>query len=179
MEFIKPGANKRVCAFIIDNIIFDLIGLSVFGLFLVDFDLLFWLFGMVFKDCVGGQSLGKRVVGILVLGSDGNSATAMDTIKRNVLLILPIVPLVEYVVMLRDPENGQRLGDKWAETKVTDLKPESKDINFLWLSAGLVLFMIVVQLSFSQYMLAKHPDVMKKRYGNMVSNSPSVKPPQK
>lgn len=171
MEFIKPGINKRVCAFIIDNIIFDLIGLAVFGFFLVDFDLLFWLLGMAFKDCVGGQSLGKRVVGIQILDADGNPASAMDTIKRNALMVLPILPLIEFIVMLRDEENGQRLGDKWAQTKVTDLKPETKDINYFWVSVGLVIIMILIQFVFTQYMMAKHPDVMKKRFGNQMSGS--------
>ncbi len=162
MNFFKPGPNKRVCAFLIDSCIFQLIGFSCFAIAASDISWIVYTVGTLLKDCYSGQSLGKRVVGTQVIDEEGSPAEPFKAIQRNITMVLPIFPIVEYIVMLRDQEQGRRLGDKMAKTRVIDLKPEAKDSFYLWISIGLVIFMIIVQIAFGFYMMFKHPELMGK-----------------
>lgn len=76
------------------------------------------------RDCLGilgGQSIGKRVIGLKVLTVEDQSLVGnwQAGIIRN-LALLPLLPLEMYVLMARDDQGrrGIRLGDQWAHTKV-------------------------------------------------------------
>ena len=78
----------------------------------------------LFRDAVNGQSLGKFVVGQVVVEVDtGRRCGALGSIKRNLLLIVPGVNVVAIVLeartLMSDPQ-GQRLGDRLAQTQVVD-----------------------------------------------------------
>ncbi|OIP33870.1 MAG: hypothetical protein AUK27_09105 [Deltaproteobacteria bacterium CG2_30_66_27] len=80
---------------------------------------------IVFRDGLfGGQSIGKKILGIHVVHMDGRSISFVDSSFRNVMFIFyPIYALtaavivVEALVSLRDPQR-RRLGDRIAKTCV-------------------------------------------------------------
>jgi uncharacterized RDD family membrane protein YckC len=75
-----------------------------------------------FRDGLfGGQSIGKKIMGVRVVHMDGRPISYVDSSFRNVLFIIPLlVPLavaVEAVAAFRNPERI-RLGDRIAKTCV-------------------------------------------------------------
>ena len=74
-------------------------------------------------------------------------------------MVIPIVPLVEYCVMLRDKAEGKRLGDSAAKTRVTDLKPEEKDSTYLAISLILLVLIIAVQVGVG-LLMKQNPELM-------------------
>jgi uncharacterized RDD family membrane protein YckC len=68
---------------------------------------------------LNGQSVGKKVMNIRAVTTDGAPLTNNwgPTLIRNVVLFIPLFPLVELIVLLTNP-NKLRLGDQWAGTKV-------------------------------------------------------------
>jgi len=80
---------------------------------------------IVFRDGLfGGQSVGKKILGIRVVHMDGRPISYVDSSFRNVMFIFyPIYALtaavivVEALVSLRDPQR-RRLGDRIAKTCV-------------------------------------------------------------
>ena len=69
----------------------------------------------LFKDIVGGQSIGKRVKNIKVVLKTGEDADVLRLIARNITFVIwPIEAIL--VIMGRE-----RIGDKLAKTKVVDI----------------------------------------------------------
>ncbi|MDD2752175.1 MAG: RDD family protein [Candidatus Omnitrophica bacterium] len=160
MEFIKPGPNKRVCAFLIDSIIGQILGILVSSSLKFNLNWPVWAAYILLKDSVEARSIGKFFVGIQVTDENNNPAKAPQTILRNLLMIIPIFPLVEYFVLLRNAQ-GRRLGDKAAKTQVTDLKPQLKDATFLWISILLLAIFVIVELAISYAIIKQHPELLK------------------
>ena len=161
MDFIKPGPNKRVCAFLIDSIIGQTLGILVSLMLKMDLSWVIWALYILLKDSVDARSIGRYCVGIQIIDETNNPAKTSQAILRNILMVIPIFPLVEYIVLLRDAQ-GRRLGDKIAKTQVTDLKPEVKDSTFLWISIGLVVVIIIAQLLLAFAIVKQHPELLKK-----------------
>lgn len=72
---------------------------------------------------LNGQSVGKSAMKLKVVKVAGGDLVSdwPNAIVRNVLLIIPVGPLVELIVLLArqgKPEEGRRLGDDWAKTRV-------------------------------------------------------------
>jgi sialidase-1 len=79
---------------------------------------------LLLRDAFGGQSLGKLLVGHVVVHVDtGQRCRLTGSMKRNLLLIVPGATLVAIVLeartLVRDPQ-GQRLGDRVAHTQVVE-----------------------------------------------------------
>jgi uncharacterized RDD family membrane protein YckC len=146
MDFTKPGPNKRVCAFFIDSIIAQIIAGVLSVLISTSITWLVWSIIILFKDCMNGRSAGKYLVGTQILDENGSPAKPSKAILRNLFMIIPFFPLIEYFIMLRDKVEGKRVGDKAAKTKVNDLKPEIKDSTFLWISVALAIVVFVIQI---------------------------------
>jgi len=161
MDFVKPGPNKRVCAFLIDSIIGQILGVLVSASLKFNLSWPVWAIYILLKDTVEARSIGKFFVGIQVLDENSNPAKAAQTILRNLFMIIPIFPLVEYFVVLRNAQ-GRRLGDKAAKTQVTDLKPQVKDSTFLWVSILLIVIFVIVQLVITFAIISQNPDLLKK-----------------
>ncbi|MFT4175457.1 MAG: RDD family protein [Luteolibacter sp.] len=73
---------------------------------------------------LGGQSIGKKVVKIQAVTKEGESLVNKwepCLIRNAVSLVLSLVELI--VLLTRDgkPEEGYRLGDEWAKTKVINV----------------------------------------------------------
>lgn len=126
-------ANRRQLAFIIDVILWRIAMVMFFfalgaALFAVnpqtDFDaieiwlnLLAWSLVLVFilKDGFGGCSPGKAICGVRVVDNDTYEPVGfLRSFKRNLPIAIPFVPLIVAFTLAK----GQRLGDKWANTKV-------------------------------------------------------------
>ena len=116
-DFAPADWQTRSLAFLIDLIIYTALfyGLGGLGHFLS-------MIYIVFRDGVfAGQSLGKKVMGIQVVHTDGRAIHFVDSSFRNVpflfYLLLPLAVVVESVAIFRSPER-QRLGDRIARTRV-------------------------------------------------------------
>ena len=71
-----------------------------------------------------GQSIGKLLFGLVVINLEtGRRATLRESVQRNIMLIVPGVNIaavaLEFVAVVRDPQ-GQRLGDRFAQTQVVE-----------------------------------------------------------
>jgi len=80
---------------------------------------------LLLRDSIGGQSLGKLMVGLVVVNvQTGQLCTWKESVVfRNVFVLIPganIVALfLESITIIRDPQ-GQRLGDRLAQTQVIE-----------------------------------------------------------
>jgi hypothetical protein len=69
----------------------------------------------LFKDGFNGHSLGKAMLGLQVVDVDsGQGAGFGASFKRNLPLLIPVVPLIVAIQLNRGP----RWGDGWANTRV-------------------------------------------------------------
>jgi hypothetical protein len=76
------------------------------------------------RDAIAGRSVGKFLFGLVVIHLEsGRPASGMPSLRRNLLFLLPGANLValglESLTIVRDPQ-GQRLGDRLAQTQVVD-----------------------------------------------------------
>ena len=81
-------------------------------------------FYLLLRDSVQGQSLGKALFGLVVISLEtGRPATPMNSVRRNLLLLLPganvVAAFLEAMTIVRDVQ-GQRLGDRLAHTQVIE-----------------------------------------------------------
>jgi len=79
---------------------------------------------LLLRDVIGGQSIGKIMVGLVVIDlQTGRFATLSGSVRRNFLLLLPganiVAILLEVRTIMSDPQ-GQRLGDRLAQTQVVE-----------------------------------------------------------
>ena len=72
---------------------------------------------LLLRDGFNGQSPGKKVLGLQVINTvTGVPIRFGDSFKRNLILIVPVLPIVVAVQIFT--ANGMRIGDEWAQTKV-------------------------------------------------------------
>ena len=144
MDIHKPGPNKRVFAFLIDALIVDGIGLllSFAG---IKIGWLIWAIYILFRDCYNGRSIGKLCVNLQVINGQGKPANFVQSVIRNILMVIPVFPIIEYFVMIND-NLGRRIGDKLAETQVYDLEQKDEESFYLVLS---IILAITIALIFT------------------------------
>jgi len=162
MDFNKPGPNKRVCAFFIDSIIAQICGGIISFAVARDINWIIWTVIILFKDCFNGQSAGKYLVGTQIIDENNLPAKPSKTIIRNIFMVIPLFPIIEYVRILRDKQEGRRIGDNVAKTKVNDLKPQTQDRTFLWISIVLAIVVVAVQLGIGVMLIKQHPELLKR-----------------
>jgi len=69
----------------------------------------------MFKDGFSGHSLGKLICGVQVINEQtGEPGTMFLSFKRNLPLIIPVMPIVVAFQLCK----GYRIGDGWASTRV-------------------------------------------------------------
>ena len=121
--YVKADVRKRLFAATID------------GLMVVTTCVLYWNSGVVlylaagaayllFRDAVRGQSIGKFLFGLVVISLEtGRPSSLRGSVRRNALLLLPganvVAIFLEAGTIVPDPQ-GQRLGDRLAQTQVVD-----------------------------------------------------------
>ena len=79
---------------------------------------------LVLRDSMRGQSLGKLLLGLTVINIEtGQPCSLKSSVWRNVLFLIPganvAALFLEPITVVRDPQ-GQRLGDKLAQTQVIE-----------------------------------------------------------
>jgi hypothetical protein len=79
---------------------------------------------LLLRDSIGGQSLGKLLVGLVVVNvRTGALGTWKESVLRNVFALIPganvVAPFLETITIIRD-QQGQRLGDRLAQTQVIE-----------------------------------------------------------
>ena len=79
---------------------------------------------LLVRDAIIGRSIGKFLAGLVVINLEtGQPGSFKDSARRNILFLLPGANLVAVVLethtMMKDPQ-GQRLGDKLAQTQVVE-----------------------------------------------------------
>ena len=79
---------------------------------------------VLLRDSMRGQSLGKLVLGLVVMNLEmGRPCTLKASVWRNVVFLIPganvVAIFLEPITVVRDPQ-GQRLGDKLAQTQVVE-----------------------------------------------------------
>jgi uncharacterized RDD family membrane protein YckC len=154
-----PGPNKRVCGFLIDVAVVSITGIVLVFILGRNVDWFVWITYMLFKDCFNGQGIGKRLVSLLVVDANGNPPKPTQTIVRNLPLIVPFFPIIEYFVLLRSKE-GRRLGDRLAKTRVHDMRPSINDKTYLWISLGVFLGLVIIHFCFAAYIVHVHPELL-------------------
>jgi uncharacterized RDD family membrane protein YckC len=124
--------NTRVIAAVIDLVVASGLLLGMSFILPEMADRLAWLIGaayMVTRDSLPflkGQSVGKKAMKIKVLTTDGQSLEGNWSVAliRNGILLIPLLPLLElYILLTREGkmDQGLRLGDEWANTRVVSL----------------------------------------------------------
>jgi uncharacterized RDD family membrane protein YckC len=79
---------------------------------------------LILRDAVGGQSVGKFLCGLVVISLEtGRPTNWSGSVRRNLIFALPganvVAVFLEAMTIVRDPQ-GQRLGDRLAQTQVVD-----------------------------------------------------------
>lgn len=79
---------------------------------------------LLFRDAIRGQSVGKLILGLVVISLEtGRPSSLAGSVRRNLLLLLPganvVALFLEVGTIVRDPQ-GQRLGDRLAQTQVIE-----------------------------------------------------------
>lgn len=117
VELTPADWQTRSLAFLIDLILYTAIfyGLGSPGHFLA-------MIYILFRDGIfSGQSIGKKVMGIQAVHTDGRAVHFVDSAFRNVLflfyVVFPVAIVVETVAVFRSPDR-RRLGDRIAGTRV-------------------------------------------------------------
>jgi len=121
--------NSRIIAALIDSLVVVGLNMAVHLLLPHFLARILWLVGPAYMVCrdslsfLGGQSVGKKAMKIKTVTVDGKSLVNNwePALIRNAILAIPVFPLIELFVLLTregKPEQGRRLGDEWAKTKV-------------------------------------------------------------
>jgi len=121
--YAKADVAKRLAAAAIDGVPIVVSGLFYWSSGSIALPLIGVLY-MLFRDGVRGQSVGKLWLGLVVMNlQTGRPCTLKDSLWRNALFLIPGANLaavvLEAVTVVRDPQ-GQRLGDRIAQTQVID-----------------------------------------------------------
>ncbi len=86
----------------------------------------FILIYLLFRDGMGGQSIAKKLLGLMVIDtSTGQPCGPLKSFHRNLILVVPFSPLVELIAMFAF-QDGRRLGDRLAGTQVIPLQRANK-----------------------------------------------------
>lgn len=152
LRYDTATAGSRSAAFLIDYIIILLIVLGLNGLihladriggdvfssyfvaviYLVVGTLL-WAYFVISEIILDGSSIGKRVLGIRVIKEDGSPIDIVDSLTRNFIRFVDLLPgtcLVGFVVMMLN-EKSKRLGDYAAGTVVVRVRSVQPDRMYM------------------------------------------------
>lgn len=138
MESSVPGPNKRVFAFLFDIVLLNTIQLVPIAFLQSYFVTAAYI---ILKD-VFSRSPGKLLTGLQIHDLEQQKASLSARIVRNILLPIPVFPLVEYIALRLSPE-GRRLGDRLAGTRVVDVSHNLSEGTYMLLSFGLIIIITV------------------------------------
>ncbi len=117
--------GRRFAAGVIDLIIIPIILGLILGIILLNVPegirsvilVLVNILWLIVRDAV--YSPGRAMVGLKLISLDGAKVTWLQSLIRNVLLIIPFVLVVGYIVeIVALITKGERVADGWAKTRV-------------------------------------------------------------
>ncbi len=117
--------GRRFAAGVIDLIIIPIVLGLILGLILLNVPegirsailVIVNIAWLIVRDAV--YSPGRAMVGLKLISLDGSKVTLVQSLLRNVLLIIPFVLVVGYIVeIVALIVKGDRVADQWAKTKV-------------------------------------------------------------
>jgi len=146
LEYRAAGVGQRCLAYMIDNmifialfsiifaILFEMLGLgnSSFGMYIIFAFLGFYAFyDLICETWLDGQSIGKRLMKIKVVRTDGARAGVGDFLTRWMFRLVDITLTsgALAVLMIAFSEKRQRLGDLAAGTTVISLRPPDENLG--------------------------------------------------
>lgn len=97
------------------------VALFFLGLFVID-----WAFFAVQEITMHGQTLGKRLAGLRVVGRDGGRATVPQLLLRNLVRTPDLIFAIPLLIVDRE---GRRLGDHLARTRVVHLERQHAGVG--------------------------------------------------
>lgn len=119
----KADLRKRLSAAFVDALVVTTLSLGYW----TGGSLLNLAFGagyLLLRDAVGGRSIGKLLFGLMVIRIEtGRPCSFAGSVERNLLLLLPganVVAIFLEARMIMADLQGQRLGDRLAQTQVID-----------------------------------------------------------
>jgi uncharacterized RDD family membrane protein YckC len=121
--YAKADVRKRLSAAFVDALVVMTLSLGYW----TGGSPLYLAFGagyLLMRDAVGGRSIGKLLFGLVVIRLEtGRPSSFAGSVERNLLLLLPganvVAVFLETRTIVSDPQ-GQRLGDKLAQTHVVE-----------------------------------------------------------
>jgi uncharacterized RDD family membrane protein YckC len=144
--------RKRITAFVVDRLVILTIGTfpvwyiellvttqekihtnPFFPPFFLPFFISFSsIYILIFEGLASGQTLGKRMVGIMVVDGEGRPIGVKKSILRNILRLIDAFPLIFYILGISLIKiRGKRLGDVLAGTEVVEGRTKWKLKNFI------------------------------------------------
>jgi len=165
----KAGFGKRLVAFLIDHIILSIV--SVFGLLFFSWELfiddpgrlfvVFPIFMLVafflycFKDIVGGASIGKRAMGLIVRNVDDTETKPSMTklFLRNILSFLWPLELL----MILCSKDKRKIGDNLAGTDVYSVSRKIRAASIV-IIALLSFIVFIASLVFGTTAIMRNDD---------------------
>ncbi|MCH1626699.1 RDD family protein [Ferdinandcohnia quinoae] len=144
IQFQLAGLGSRTAAFLLDQILLQIINISVFiilliimygeprwwflgeqssipiALTIIGLFLLNWGYFFACEFFSGGRTLGKKLLGIRVIQENGHSITLLSSFIRNLLRIIDSLPVSYFLgmIMIFFHSKHKRLGDIVAGTIV-------------------------------------------------------------
>ena len=152
---------KRLFAFILDLLIISTIISLLFlptyeikSIVLVELYSALMLTLLLCKDCINGQSIGKRIMKIQVVDENSNQRVSNSReILRNIFVVFWIVEVIVLFI-----SKDKRIGDYVAKTKVIECnKIEKFQLDKNTLCAILLCFCITFALIFLMFSLIHSP----------------------
>ncbi len=121
-SYPKADANKRLGAAMVDGLLCATCVLAGATTTSAPLLIVAAAYVLLRDGAIRGQSPGKLLFGLTVIEIDsGRSCTLSRSIQRNILFLIPgfnlVAVVLEAFAYRRDPQ-GQRLGDKIAQTQV-------------------------------------------------------------
>lgn len=94
----------------------------------IGFTPVFFLYHLVCESLFGGQSVGKKAMGIKVVKMNGHNPALGDCFLRWVLRMIDIFGTIGALasILISSTDHGQRLGDMAANTVVIKLNPPNR-----------------------------------------------------
>lgn len=117
--------GRRFAAGVIDLIIIPIVLGLILGLILLNVPegirsailVVVNIAWLIVRDAV--YSPGRAMVGLKLISLDGAKVTIVQSLLRNVLLIIPFVLVIGYIVEIVSLiVKGDRVADQWAKTRV-------------------------------------------------------------
>jgi hypothetical protein len=138
--YAKANVDRRLCAAAVDGLLVAACWLAYWKAGSAPLAIAASLY-LLLRDAIGGQSIGKFLVGQVVVSVDtGERCGPAGSIKRNLFLVIPGANLAAIVLEARTlvhDRQGQRLGDRLAHTQVVEgfgARDVVKDLQQWWLS---------------------------------------------